>query len=66
MPKEREKNWKAVHQAVSEDDREVTTVSELPYQDGGKLVRIQTKYRNRDGSYVVAEAVTYVPVPMRK
>ncbi len=31
---------------------------------GGCVIQVTTQQRNPDGSYAIAEALTYVPVPM--
>ena len=44
------------------EDRKLTIVSEALYAHG-ILVRVESDYTNRDGSHVIAEAVTFVPSP---
>ena len=46
------------------DDRRTTIVSEMLYNHG-VLVRVTSLYRQRDGSYAIAEALTFVPSPSK-
>jgi len=43
-------------------ERKTTIISEAPYAHG-VLIRIESDYKNRDGSHAIAEAVTFVPSP---
>jgi hypothetical protein len=52
--------WKLLCKASSESEgwMKSTKVMDVP---GGCLVQVTTQQRNPDGSYAIAEALTYVP-----
>jgi hypothetical protein len=55
--------WKLLSKASSEEEgwMKSTKVMELDHADFGCLVQVTTQQRNPDGSYSLAEAITYVP-----
>lgn len=53
--------WQLICKASSEREGWMKSTKAMQVQGGGCLVQVTTQQRNPDGSYAVAEAVTYVP-----
>jgi hypothetical protein len=54
-------SWKLLSKASSKDQGWMKSTKLLEISGVGVLVQVSTQQRNPDGSYSVAEAVTFVP-----
>ena len=53
--------FKLLAKASSEEEGWMKSTKAMPISNSGCLVQVTTQQRNPDGSYAVAEALTFVP-----
>lgn len=53
--------WKLICMASSQNEGWTKSTKAMQISSGGCLVQVTTQQRNPDGSYSLAEAITYVP-----